>query len=304
MKKTVCLVLGLLFLASGLGGAAEYIIDHRAYDPDNPGGSLLYCVSFHYTPDDLGPSADNFIGWNTDGAGYDWRCNAYQIFDIPDYGPNEDIVKIEIADLDGIALNIGLPPGLDVEYLADDSWDGSGINGPKPNTIVGSGQIINIEEPDWLVPGATFRTDITDFLANPGEGEGQPLSLKYADWQWGNRGAMIGYDHTIWPTANHSAVLIITTEETALKADIQPEPDGDGDVDIYDYGQYCAWYNALDPRADIQPEPGGDGDVDIYDYGQYCAWFVDEYTGNTIPEPATLLLVAGGALGLVLRKRS
>jgi hypothetical protein len=86
-----------------------------------------------------------------------------------------------------------------------------------------------------------------------------------------------------------------------LNADV----DGDGDVDIFDFNQYAAWYNILDLNADVD----GDSDVDIFDFNQYAAWYNEESGGDmgpagVVPEPTTLLLVAGGVAGLVLRRRS
>ncbi len=91
---------------------------------------------------------------------------------------------------------------------------------------------------------------------------------------------------------------------TVEQPELPGDADADNDVDGVDFGLWQAGYPMASGATLADGDFDGDGDVDGVDFGLWQAAYPTNVGGaGTLPEPATLAVLALGAIGFLARRR-
>jgi hypothetical protein len=253
-------------------------------------------------------------GYGTSGGGW----NAYQYYVSSGGDPTDPNDRNYVNDFS--------TPAIEIHPTSYMDYDGDYIDGPLPdgdhrsNLIAGNGSQPDANlggyTPDW----AFVNLDGKDQAAT---GWRHPAAAgKWAGLDWHNvvhDGAPTTYDRTqmmvgTWWFGDTmgSADLgdTILRDVLVVQGDAWGDTDLDGDIDLTDLTNMGGGYGALSGATWGQGDSDGDGDVDLTDltnlggnYG-FSGLFDHEYdTGYGVPEPASMALLAMGALAVLRRRR-
>jgi hypothetical protein len=98
---------------------------------------------------------------------------------------------------------------------------------------------------------------------------------------------------------------IAIAKDPSTKALLPGDFDLDGDVDVSDLGILATNYGNTEAQSWAMGDSDHDADVDVSDLGNLATYYGTSAGGNpvNVPEPATMGLLALGAVGLLKRRR-